>query len=103
MFDVTKTILNCNDIKSGTSRQVARAYGLMGGGGKVSASPSFPYQYQTNRKINKNVGPIFRPEAARLRTESAENRPEEPISGFRGLVTSILITPSCTGDEPSKI
>ena len=63
---------------------------------------SSPYQYQTHRKKNKNVGPIFRSEAARFRTESTENRPEGSISGFRGLISGILITPSFTVMSPLR-
>ena len=41
--------------------------------------------------------------ASGLRAPIIGLRTEEPISGFTGLVIGILITPSSTGDEASKI
>ena len=43
----------------------------------------------TNKQTNKNIGQVFRPEAAHLRTEGVEIRSEGPISDHRELVTGL--------------
>ena len=48
-------------------------------------------------KQNKYVDQIFRPEAAHLRTEGVEIRPDGPISGLRGLIAGLRAQPRHSG------
>ena len=112
VFCFSQTMLNCNDIKTGSSRHVALQF-VQWGGGQVLRGPRSLHQYLqtscpcaiifvganslTKKQTNNNVGQIFRPEAAHLRTEGIEIRSEGPISDHRGLITGLRAQPRPRG------